>query len=141
MEPTTLNHDQRTKSGAQRSSALTAALLIGLMTACPLAAAAEPATLLPKRTTALARADEAQAITPTEAGRRAVKRAGGGRVLDVRPAPGGYEVVVENKGDMRFFQVSDDGIATPQTARSADGEGNPSPPPDEPSPSPTPYKE
>lgn len=44
-------------------------------------------------------------ISASEAAQRALRKSGGGRVLDVRPEPDGYRVVVENRGEVRVVRV------------------------------------
>jgi len=53
----------------------------------------------------LAASQSESQLTAAEAGRKALERLGGGRVLDVRPLAEGYRVVIENHGEIRMVTV------------------------------------
>lgn len=46
-------------------------------------------------------------MTPAQAAREAQSRYGGGRVLSVDPADGGYHVKLERRGDIRVIFIPD----------------------------------
>lgn len=46
-------------------------------------------------------------MSPADAAREAQSRYGGGRVLSVEPAPGGFRVKLERRGDVRVVFIPD----------------------------------